>query len=65
MPSPFSRIRRGDLIAAALLYAAGAGLIGLGSFEPYWSDAPLALRFAPRRWCAWAWCSVAPRPDCA
>lgn len=47
MPTPFSRIRRGDLIAAVLLYAAGAVLIGLGSFEPYWSEAPLALRFAP------------------
>ncbi|THV41751.1 sensor histidine kinase [Glycomyces buryatensis] len=46
MNSPLGRVRRGDLIAAVLLFAIGAVLIGLGSFEPY-QEVPLAVRFVP------------------
>ena len=45
-PRPLHRIRRGDAIAAVLLFAVGAILIGLGSYEHY-RDVPLPLRFVP------------------
>ncbi|THV28482.1 sensor histidine kinase [Glycomyces paridis] len=45
-PRAPGRVRRGDAVAAAVLFALGAVLIGLGSFEHY-SEAPLALRFVP------------------
>jgi len=46
--SPFQpgRIRRGDLLAAVLLFAAGAVLIGLGSYERH-VELPQWVRFVP------------------
>ncbi|MCH7230227.1 histidine kinase [Glycomyces sp. L485] len=47
MASPLRRAPRADLIAAVALFAAGSVLIGLGSFEPYRAEVPLAMRFVP------------------
>ncbi|SDK61767.1 Signal transduction histidine kinase [Glycomyces sambucus] len=50
MTSPsglLGRVRRGDLVAAAILFAIGSVLIGLGSFEPYMRDLPVGYRFIP------------------
>ncbi|GAA1670855.1 histidine kinase [Glycomyces endophyticus] len=46
-PGLLRRVRRGDLIAAAVLFAVGAVLIGLGSFEPYMRDLPIGYRYLP------------------
>jgi len=46
-PRLLGRLRRGDAIAAVLLFAAGAVLIGLGSYERYVPDLPTWVRFIP------------------
>jgi signal transduction histidine kinase len=42
-----ARIRRGDLIAAAVLFAVGCLLIGMGNVEDYFPDLPRIVRFGP------------------
>lgn len=42
-----ARIRRGDLIAAVVLFAVGCLLIGLGNVEDYMPDLPRIYRFGP------------------
>ncbi|MQM24563.1 sensor histidine kinase [Glycomyces albidus] len=46
-PGLLARVRRGDLIAAVLLFPAGSLLIGLGNIEQYMPEVPLAVRFIP------------------
>ncbi len=46
-PGLLERVRRGDLIAAVLLFAVGSLLIGLGNFEKYMPDLPMAVRYIP------------------
>ncbi|RRS01832.1 sensor histidine kinase [Glycomyces terrestris] len=46
-PGLLGRVRRGDLVAAVLLFAIGAVLIGLGSYERYVEGLPLAVRLVP------------------
>lgn len=46
-PNLLRRIRRGDLIAAVVLFAAGSVLTGLGSYERLIADVPTLLRFVP------------------
>lgn len=46
-PGLLRRVRRGDLVAAIVLFAIGAVMIGSGSFERYVPDLPMAVRFAP------------------
>jgi signal transduction histidine kinase len=46
-PGLLRRVRRGDLVAAVLLFAIGAVLIGLGSFERYLEGVPVLVRLIP------------------
>lgn len=46
-PGLLRRIRRGDLIAAGVIFVLGSLFIGLGVFEPYMVDLPLWVRFIP------------------
>jgi signal transduction histidine kinase len=46
-PRLLGRIRRGDLIAAVLLFAVGSVLIGLGNVEQHMAELPRVVRLGP------------------
>jgi signal transduction histidine kinase len=46
-PGLLKRIRRGDLVAAVLLFAVGSVLIGLGNIEDYRPELRMAVRYVP------------------